>query len=50
MKTIFQLLIIAFFSKSAYSQEITDTTSLRQSLEKRLQQLEVLLKKAMQLW
>ena len=34
MKTIFQLLIIAFFSKSAYSQEITDTTSLRQSLEK----------------
>lgn len=34
MKTILQLLIIAFFSTSAYSQEITDTTSLRQSLEK----------------
>jgi len=34
MKTIFQLLIIAFFSTSAYSQDITDTTSLRQSLEK----------------
>jgi len=34
MKTIFQVLIIAFFSTSAYSQEITDTTSLRQSLEK----------------
>jgi ketosteroid isomerase-like protein len=34
MKTIFQLLIIAFFSTSSYSQEITDTTTLRQSLEK----------------
>ena len=34
MKTIFQLLIIAFFSISAYSQEINDTTGLRQSLEK----------------
>lgn len=34
MKTIFQLLIIVFFSASAYSQDITDTTSLRQSLEK----------------
>ena len=34
MKTIFQLLIITFFSTSAYSQEITDTTSLQQSLEK----------------
>ena len=34
MKTIFQLLIIAFFSTGAYSQEINDTTSLLQSLEK----------------
>jgi len=34
MRTIFQLLIITFFSTSAYSQEITDTTSLQQSLEK----------------
>lgn len=34
MKTIFQLLIIAFFSTSAYSQDITDTTVLKQSLEK----------------
>ena len=34
MKKIFQLLIIAFFSTNVYSQEITDTTSLRQLLEK----------------
>ena len=34
MKTIFQLLIIVFYSTGAYSQEINDTTSLRQSLEK----------------
>ncbi len=34
MKTIFQLLIIVFFSTSAYSQDITDTTALKQSLEK----------------
>jgi ketosteroid isomerase-like protein len=34
MKTIFQFLIIAFFSTNAYSQDITDTTILRQSLEK----------------
>ena len=34
MKTIFQLLIIVLISTSAYSQDITDTTSLRQSLEK----------------
>ncbi len=34
MKTIFQLSIILLFSISAYSQDITDTTSLRQSLEK----------------
>ena len=34
MKTIFQLLIIVFFSASAFSQDITDTTSLQQSLDK----------------
>jgi len=34
MKTIFQLLIIALFSTSVYSQDITDTATLRQSLEK----------------
>lgn len=34
MKTIFQLLIIAFFSTRVYSQDITDTATLRQSLEK----------------
>jgi ketosteroid isomerase-like protein len=34
MKTIFQLLIIVLFSTNAYSQEITDTTVLKQSLEK----------------
>ena len=34
MKTIFQLLIISFFQTSVYSQDITNTTSLRQSLEK----------------
>jgi ketosteroid isomerase-like protein len=34
MKAVFQLLIIAFFSTSAYSQDITDTAALRQSLEK----------------
>jgi ketosteroid isomerase-like protein len=34
MKTIFQLLIIVFFSTNVYSQDITDTTVLKQSLEK----------------
>ena len=34
MKTIFHLFIIAFFSANVYSQDITDTTILRQSLEK----------------
>ena len=34
MKKILQLLIIALLSASAYSQEMTDTTTLRQSLEK----------------
>ena len=34
MKTIFQLLIIVFFSTNAYSQDITDTSVLKQSLEK----------------
>ena len=34
MKTIFQLLIIVFFSTNAYAQDITDTTVLQQSLEK----------------
>ncbi|AEV98398.1 hypothetical protein Niako_2043 [Niastella koreensis GR20-10] len=34
MKIIFQLLLMLFFSAGAYAQEITDTTSLRQSLEK----------------
>ena len=34
MKTIFQLLIIVFFSTNVYSQDVTDTTALKQSLEK----------------
>jgi ketosteroid isomerase-like protein len=34
MKTIFKLLIIVFFATNAYSQGITDTTVLKQSLEK----------------
>ena len=34
MKTIFQLLITAFFSTSVYSQEITDSIVLKQSLDK----------------
>jgi ketosteroid isomerase-like protein len=34
MKTIFQLLIIAFFSTNAWSQDVTDTIALKQSLEK----------------
>jgi ketosteroid isomerase-like protein len=34
MKPIFQLFVILFFSMSAFSQEITDTTALLQSLEK----------------
>ena len=34
MKTILHILIIAFFSTNAYSQDITDTTILKQSLEK----------------
>ena len=34
MKTLFQLLIIVFFSSNACSQDITDTTVLKQSLEK----------------
>jgi ketosteroid isomerase-like protein len=34
MKTIFQLLITTFFSTNIYSQDITDTIVLQQSLEK----------------
>lgn len=34
MKTILQLSIIIFFSTNAHSQVITDTTALKQSLEK----------------
>jgi len=34
MKTVFQLLIIVFFSTNAWSQDITDTTVLKRSLEK----------------
>ena len=34
MKTIFQFLIIAFFSTNVYSQDIVDTAALKQSLEK----------------
>jgi ketosteroid isomerase-like protein len=34
MKTILRFLIITFFSTNAYSQVITDTTVLKQSLEK----------------
>lgn len=34
MKTIFQLLIIVFFSTSVHSQNITDSVALRQSLDK----------------
>jgi ketosteroid isomerase-like protein len=34
MKTIFQLLIIVFFSTSLHSQDITDSVALRQSLDK----------------
>jgi ketosteroid isomerase-like protein len=34
MKTLFRLLIILFISTNAYSQDITDTTTLKQSLEK----------------
>ena len=34
MKTLFQLLIIVFVSTNAYSQNITDTAVLKQSLEK----------------
>ena len=34
MKTIFQLLITVFFSTTGYTQDITDTTVLRQSLDK----------------
>ncbi len=34
MKTIFQLLIITFFSTAAYAQSITDSAALRQSLDK----------------
>ncbi len=34
MKAIFQLLIIIFFSINAYSQDITDSVALRQSLDK----------------
>ena len=34
MKTIFQLLIVLFFSTSAYTQDITDSVALRQSLDK----------------
>lgn len=34
MKTLFQLLIIVFFSTDAYSQDITDSIALKQSLDK----------------
>ena len=34
MKRIFHIIIIAFFSTNAYSQDITDTAALKQSLEK----------------
>ena len=34
MKALFHLLIITFFSTNAYSQNITDTLILKQSLEK----------------
>ena len=34
MKTIFQLLIIVLFSTNAYTQDITDSIALRQSLDK----------------
>ncbi len=34
MKTLFCLITIAFFSTNIYSQDITDTTALRQSLDK----------------
>lgn len=34
MKTIFQLLLIVFFSTCAYTQELSDTATLRESLEK----------------
>jgi ketosteroid isomerase-like protein len=34
MKTIFQLLTILFISSSAYTQDITDSIALRQSLDK----------------
>ena len=34
MKTIFQLLIIVFFSTSVHSQDITDSVALRKSLDK----------------
>jgi ketosteroid isomerase-like protein len=34
MKTIFQLVILVFFSTNATSQDITDTTVLKQSLDK----------------
>ena len=34
MKTIFQLLIMVFFSTSVHSQDITDSVALRQSLDK----------------
>lgn len=34
MKTIFQLVFIALFSTNAYSQDITDSIALKQSLDK----------------
>lgn len=34
MKRIFQILLFAFLSTNAYSHDITDTTALKQSLEK----------------
>src|SRR6185312_10187548 len=34
MKTIFQLIIVIFFSTNAWSQDLTDTIALKQSLEK----------------
>ncbi len=34
MKTLFQLIIIVFFATKAYTQDITDSRALRQSLDK----------------
>ncbi|MEO6845450.1 MAG: nuclear transport factor 2 family protein [Ginsengibacter sp.] len=34
MKTIFEILVIVFFSTNIYSQDLTDSVALRQSLDK----------------